>query len=203
MPGRTVTDTVALAAGDLTGAVQGFGHEDEVPLASAGLVDGILPELRGQALREVASQSVDADVRLVLRRGGRVAGFLEPVDRIMREVVPHLERGRGVSGEFIALEQEGELVGVVRILLLTLSVQERRSFLLHQRVVVPEVELTHVGPVSEVVPVGGNRDLCQRGRRGGREALLGVPAGVEGTDLLRAVYSDSEVYCALTHDGIR
>ena len=152
MPGRTVTDTVALAAGDLTGAVQGFGHEDKVPLAGAGLVDGVFPELRGKALGKVASQSVDADVRLVLRRGGRVAGFLEPVDRIMREVVPHLERGRGVSGEFIALEQEGELVGVVRIGLVGVL----RPLLFDQRIVIAEIEFAHVSPISEVVPVRGN-----------------------------------------------
>ena len=199
MPGRTVTDTVALAAGDLTGAVQGFGHEDKVPLAGPGLVDGVFPELGGKALGKVASQSVDADMGLIFWGRGGMTRFFQPVDRIVGEVVPDLARGRGVTGELVALEQEGELVGVVRIGLVGVL----RPLLFDQRIVIAEIEFAHVSPIAEVVAVRRDGDFVGVGGRRGREALLGIPAGIESTDLLPGVARDPDVDRALTHDGVR
>ncbi len=69
MAGGTVADPVATAVPDGAGAVQGFGHEDEVPFPGAGLVDGVLPELGGKALGEIATETVDADVGLAFGGG--------------------------------------------------------------------------------------------------------------------------------------
>ena len=197
--GGAIAHAVTTAVTHRAGAVQGFGHKDEVPLAGAGLVDGVLPELGGKTLGEVATKSVDADVGLALGGGGGVAGFFEPVDRVVGEIVPDLPGRGGVAGKFIPLQQEGQLVGIVRVGFVGVL----GAFFLHESVVVTKEEFPHIGPVAEVVSVRGNGDLGQSGSGGGREALLGIPAGVEVADLLGSIGGNAEIDRTLSHNGIR
>ena len=147
---------------------------------------------------EVATQPVDADMGLALGGGGGVAGFLEPVDRIVGKIVPDLACRGGMAREIIPLEQEGELVGVVRIGFVGVL----GPFLLHQSVVVAEVKLPDVSPVAEVITIGSDGDLAGRCRRCARETFLGIPARIEVTDLLAGVGSDAEFHRSLAHDDV-
>lgn len=115
MPGGAVADPVALATRHLPGPVEGFGHKDKVPLAGAGLVDGVFPELGGKTLGKVASQSVDADMGLIFRGRGGMSGFFQPIGWVVGKVVPDLARCGGVTGEFIPLQEKGQLIGIVGI----------------------------------------------------------------------------------------
>ena len=101
--------------------------------------------------------------------------------------------------EVIAFEEEGKLVGVVGIRLVGVL----RPLFLHQRIVIAEVEFAHVGPVAEVIAIGGDGDLALACRRSAREAFLGIPPGVEVANFLISVGGDAEIGRALAHDDIR
>ena len=82
--------------------------------------------------------------------------------------------------EFVALEQEGKLVGIVGVALVGIL----RPLFLHQRVIVAEVELAHVGPVAKVVAIWGDGDFRFVGGGLGRETLFGIPSWIEVGDFL-------------------
>ena len=200
MAGGAVADTVATTAGDFAGPIERFGHVDEIPLPATGFVDRVFPELRGQALGEVAAESIDTDVRLAFRRAGSVAGFFEPKDWVVGEVVPDLAGRIRVASKLIAFKQEGELVGVVGIRFVGIL----GAFFFHEGVVVAEVEFTHIGPVAEVVSIRSGGDLRSVACRQGGETLLGIPTGIEVGDFLGPVSrsGDAQIHRSLAQHDI-
>ena len=96
-------------------------------------------------MREVATQSVDAKLGLAGGRAGGTAGLGQPEGRIVGEVFPHLA---GVGGErlhVVTLQQEFLLM--------------RWRGVFHQRVVVAEIEIAHIGPFPEIRAIRGDCDL--------------------------------------------
>ena len=199
VPGRAVTHAVPLTARHLAEAIERLSHKDEVPLNGAGLVDAILPELRGEPLRKVAAQTVNSLVGLLLGRAARMAGFLKPVGRIIGEVFPQLTRGRRVSLEFVALQQKFLPIRIVGICL-GRGIVNALGF--DQRVVASEIKLPNIGPISEVIPIRGNGDLGAAASRLPRVALLGIPLEVGVPNFGFLGVRQPEIHRALTHHRI-
>ena len=98
MTGGTVADSMSRTAIHIPVAIQGLGHEKKVPFPGPRFVDRILPEFIGQALGKVTTQTRHSKCLLLFSRlAARQARFLEPVERIVREVVPKLF-GLGIEG---------------------------------------------------------------------------------------------------------
>ena len=161
-------------------AVERFRHEDEVPLPGARLVDDVFPELRGQALAEVRSESVDAFVCLRGQVGtGRDARLLEPVERVFGEVFPDVLRDRV---EVRAVEIEEVALAVVVAVILRVKAHERR--------VVAEEDVAHIAPFSEVPAIGSDRDVGRARRAGAVVAGLGIEAGFLVSDFIRGISAE-------------
>ena len=150
-------------------AVERLGHEQKIPFHLPCFIDAVFPELRRQALREVAPHPVNPLVALLRRSAGRAASFRQPVNRIIGKVLPQLTRGLSLPGDVVvAFEQ------------IIVSVRVVRGF--DERVVIAEIQIAHVVPFSEISAIGRDGDLVRVRRRLTIRAGFGKPLRTQTTD---------------------